>query len=123
MPEPKVNKQRPTTDVWKNLQLDREISKAALTKKNLVAQRLAEIEPLLASYTEKASFPTFMIKEFQTLGFKEIWTPLQYGGTGFSELEKCAIAWEICKVDLSLTTFLGVQGLGIATIDACGDVT
>lgn len=75
MPEPRVNKLRPTTDVWQNLRLDGEIRKAALTKKNLVAQRLAEIEPLLASYTEKATFPTFMIEEFQTLGFKEIWTP------------------------------------------------
>lgn len=61
-----------------------------------------------------------MIDELRTLGYQKIFAPAEFGGFGCSEFEKGVVRWEICKIDMSLATFIGVHGLGISTLMACG---
>ena len=86
----------------------------------IFAKRPTELEHSLVPYTEKAEFPIFMIDELRELGYQKVFAPAEYGGFGCSEFEKGAVRWEICKIDMSLATFIGVHGLGISAVMACG---
>lgn len=55
------------------------------------------------------------------MGYTEVFAPKEFGGLGFNELEKAAVRWVICKIDMSLVSFIGVHGLGISTVMAFGD--
>lgn len=83
---------------------------------------MKRIEPLIVSYVEKAEFPQFVRKEFRDLGWGKVWAPVKWGGLNYNALERHSSAWEMAKVDTSMTTFCGVHtGLGTATIAACAD--
>jgi hypothetical protein len=44
---------------------------------------------------------------------------LEYGDLGSTEMEKSAVSWEICKVDVGTNAFIGLHQLGMATVIAC----
>lgn len=120
--KPNVPKQKPWLSVWDGLQLDKEIGEAAVQRRKLIAQKMLEVEPKLATYTDKTAFPSFFLKDMQEVEYAKVWAPKKYGGFGYNALERHASIWEVAKIDTSLTTFLGVHcNLGTASIEACGD--
>lgn len=61
--KPNVPKQKPWLSVWDGLQLDKEIGEAAVQRRKLIAQKMLEVEPKLATYTDKTEFPSFFLKD------------------------------------------------------------
>ena len=83
---------------------------------------MKNIEPLIASYVDKADFPDFFRKEMQEVQYGKAWAPARWGGMNYNALERHSLVWEISKVDVSLTTYCGVHiSLGTGSIEACAD--
>ena len=98
------------------------LSEEVKAKKQQLAEKMKLFEPKFHEYVENAEFPQFVIDSFQEIKLGQPFTPKTMGGYGSSVFEKNSIYWEACRSDTSIGTFLGVHfGLGIATIEACGD--
>ena len=80
------------------------------------------MEPKINEFIEKTEFPQFVIDSLAGISLGEIFAPKNLGGISSNCFEKNSIFWEVSKFDPSIGTFLGVHfGLGVATIEACGD--
>ncbi len=54
-----------------------------------------EMRPLAGEYDEKNEFPTEVMKKAFEIGFLTSGIPMEYGGTGFSNLDNCVVCEEL----------------------------
>lgn len=76
--------------------MDFSLNDAQLELKDLTHQFAAnEIRPVAAEYDEKNEFPTAVMKKASEIGFLISGIPVEYGGTGFSNLDNVIVCEEL----------------------------
>jgi len=76
--------------------MDFKLSEEHLELKELTHQFAAnEIRPVAAEYDEKNEFPVEVMKKAAEIGFLTSGIPLEYGGTGFSNMDNVIVCEEL----------------------------
>jgi len=79
-----------------------------------------EIKPVAAEYDEKNEFPYEVMQKAFEIGFLTSGIPEEYGGTGFSILDKCIICEELGWGCSGMFTSLMANNLALAPIELFG---
>jgi acyl-CoA dehydrogenase len=76
--------------------MDFRLNDEQMELKNLTHQFAAnEIRPVAAEYDEKNEFPFEVMKKASEIGFLISGIPVEYGGTGFSNLDNVIVCEEL----------------------------
>ena len=76
--------------------MDFALTEEQLELKELTHQFAAnEMRPVAGEYDEKNEFPVEVMKKAFEVGFLTSGIPVEYGGTGFSNLDNCVICEEL----------------------------
>jgi glutaryl-CoA dehydrogenase len=118
-----TKKRQPTDDVWGSMGLDKYLRPEVVLKRQATRAMMQENYTRINEHINSTEFPFWIIPKIRELGING-GTIKGFGSAEMSDLEFGAIAFEMSKYDASLATFLIAQnGLGAATINACGDET
>jgi len=97
--------------------MDFKLSEEQLELKELTHQFAAnEIRPVAAEYDEKNEFPVEVMKKAAEIGFLTSGIPLEYGGTGFSNMDNVIVCEELAWGCAGMYTSIMANTLAITPI-------
>ncbi len=97
--------------------MDFKLSEEQLELKELTHQFAAnEIRPVAAEYDEKNEFPVEVMKKAAEIGFLASGIPLEYGGTGFSNMDNAIVCEELAWGCAGMYTSIMANTLAITPI-------
>jgi len=103
------------------MNLDRFLSKEAVEKRKATQKVIEGCRERLYKHVEETSFPHWIVDELKPLKINGL-DIKGYGSPALNTMESGAIAYELAKVDGSISTFFLVHNaIGMAVIDALGD--
>jgi len=112
---------KPTLDVWESMHLDQFMRPSAAEKRKATGRMMAEIRRDLEPHVEATTFPSWVIDKIKPLGINGIYIK-GYGSAELSMMESGAMAYEMAKVDGSISTFYLVHNaIGMCVISELGD--
>ncbi len=76
----------------------------------------SELIPVAGELDEKSEFPKELLKKAHSLGFLNLVTPVEYGGTGLNHVDSCLIIEELAYGCGGFTTSAVVNDLGLLPI-------
>jgi glutaryl-CoA dehydrogenase len=119
--KPKRPKQKPVTDIWASMNLDRFLSAKGVEKRKQTNEVMDRCRNRLYKHVEETSFPKWIIDELRPIGINGM-DMKGYGSPELSTVEAGAVTYELAKVDGSISTFLLVHNaIGMAVIAGLGD--
>ena len=97
--------------------MDFKLSEEQLELKELTHQfAVNEIRPVAAEYDEKNEFPVEVMKKAAEIGFLTSGIPLEYGGTGFSNMDNVIVCEELAWGCAGMYTSIMANTLAITPI-------